>query len=42
MIAEVAYYRAEQRGFTPDQETDDWLEAEADRRNVERSITVIR
>jgi len=28
MIAEAAYYRAEQRGFTPDQETEDWLEAE--------------
>ncbi len=28
MISEAAYYRAEQRGFTPDQETDDWLEAE--------------
>ncbi len=28
MIAEAAYYRAEQRDFTPEQETEDWLEAE--------------
>lgn len=28
MIAEAAYYRAEQRGFSPDQENEDWLEAE--------------
>lgn len=29
-IAEAAYYRAESRGFTPGQETDDWLAAEAE------------
>jgi hypothetical protein len=28
MIAEAAYYRAEQRGFTPEGQVDDWLEAE--------------
>lgn len=30
MIAEAAYFRAEQRGFTPGNEMSDWLEAEAD------------
>lgn len=30
MIAEAAYYRAEQRGFVPGNEMSDWLEAEAD------------
>ena len=29
MIAEAAYYRAEQRGFNPEGQVDDWLEAEA-------------
>ena len=28
LIAEAAYYRAEQRGFTPGSELDDWLAAE--------------
>lgn len=28
MIAEAAFYRAEQRGFQPGQELDDWLAAE--------------
>lgn len=28
MVAEAAYYRAEKRGFAPDREVDDWLEAE--------------
>jgi hypothetical protein len=27
-IAEAAYYRAQQRGFEPGQETQDWLSAE--------------
>jgi hypothetical protein len=27
-ISEAAYYRSERRGFTPNQETEDWLEAE--------------
>lgn len=29
MIAEAAYYRAEQRGFDPGHEIEDWLAAEA-------------
>lgn len=29
MIAETAYYRAQQRGFDPGHEIEDWLEAEA-------------
>ena len=28
MIAEAAYYKAEQRGFIPGFEEEDWLEAE--------------
>ena len=28
MIAEVAYYRAQQRGFEPGHEVEDWLAAE--------------
>ncbi len=27
-IAELAYFKAEQRGFAPGHEQDDWLEAE--------------
>lgn len=27
-IAELAYFKAEQRGFEPGHEMDDWLEAE--------------
>ena len=30
MIAENAYLRAEQRGFAPGHETEDWLAAEAE------------
>lgn len=30
MIADAAYYRAEQRGFAPGNELDDWLAAEAE------------
>lgn len=30
MIAEAAYFRAEQRGFMPGNEMSDWLQAEAD------------
>ena len=30
LIAEAAYLRAERRGFSPGQETDDWLAAEAE------------
>lgn len=29
MIAEAAYYRAEQRGFNPEGQVEDWLQAEA-------------
>lgn len=35
MIAEAAYYLAEQRGFVPGNEVSDWLLAEAD---VERAL----
>jgi len=27
-VAEIAYHKAESRGFTPGHELDDWLEAE--------------
>lgn len=30
MIAEAAYFRAEQRGFMPGDELGDWLQAEAE------------
>ena len=30
IIAEAAYFRAEQRGFAPGHEISDWLQAEAD------------
>ncbi len=37
LIAEAAYYRAQQRGFTPGHELDDWIAAEAEvRRTLER------
>jgi hypothetical protein len=29
-IAEIAYHKAEKRGFKPGREFDDWLEAEAE------------
>ena len=32
-IAEAAYYRAQQRGFSPGYEVEDWLAAEAQVRN---------
>ena len=36
VIAEAAYYRAQQRGFAPGHELDDWIEAEAEvRRRAE-------
>ncbi len=34
MIAVAAYFRAQQRGFTPDKELSDWLEAEAEVENL--------
>jgi hypothetical protein len=36
MVAEAAYFRAEQRGFSPGHEMSDWLQAEAD---IEKLIT---
>lgn len=30
VIAALAYYKAQARGFTPGRELDDWLEAEAE------------
>ena len=30
LIAEAAYYRAKQRGFTPGHEEEDWIQAEAE------------
>ena len=30
LIAEAAYFRAEERGFVPGHETEDWLAAEAE------------
>lgn len=33
-IAERAYYRAEQRGFAPGYETEDWIEAEKEIREA--------
>jgi hypothetical protein len=37
-IAELAYFRAQNRGFEPGHEVEDWLEAEAefDRRQASR------
>ncbi|HXU41589.1 MAG TPA: DUF2934 domain-containing protein [Burkholderiales bacterium] len=36
LIAEAAYYRAQQRGFTPGHELDDWVAAETEvRRRLE-------
>lgn len=37
MVAVNAYYRAEKRGFEPDHELDDWLEAELEITNIYRS-----
>ncbi|MCK9284007.1 MAG: DUF2934 domain-containing protein [Rhodocyclaceae bacterium] len=37
MIAEAAYFRAEQRGFMPGNEMSDWLQAEADVEGALRS-----
>ena len=37
MIAEVAYYRAEKRGFTPGLEEEDWRQAEVEVRERLRS-----
>ena len=37
LIAQIAYYRAERRGFEPGHETDDWLSAEAE---VDTALTL--
>jgi hypothetical protein len=37
LIAEVAYYRAERRGFEPGHEVQDWLSAEAE---VDTALTL--
>jgi hypothetical protein len=37
LIAEIAYYRAERRGFEPGHETEDWLSAEAE---VDAALTL--
>lgn len=37
MIAEAAYFRAEQRGFAPGNEMSDWLQAEADVEGILRN-----
>jgi hypothetical protein len=37
LIAEVAYYRAERRGFEPGNEVQDWLNAEAE---VDTALTL--
>lgn len=34
MVAEAAYYKAEQRGFAPGFEMDDWLQAERELASV--------
>jgi hypothetical protein len=37
LIAQVAYYRAERRGFEPGHEAEDWLNAEAE---VDTALTL--
>ena len=37
LIAELAYYRAERRGFEPGHENEDWLSAEAE---VDTALTL--
>jgi hypothetical protein len=37
LIAQVAYYRSERRGFEPGHETEDWLSAEAE---VDTALTL--
>lgn len=39
MIAEAAYFRAEQRGFAPGNEMSDWFQAEADVEGLLQSNT---
>jgi Holliday junction resolvase-like predicted endonuclease len=39
LIAEAAYYRAEQHGFNPERQMDDWLAAEAEVDTMLENIT---
>lgn len=39
LIAEAAYYRAEQHGFNPESQVDDWLAAEAEVDTMLKNIT---
>lgn len=39
MVAEAAYYRAEQHGFNPDRHMEDWLAAEAEVDTLLENIT---
>ena len=39
MIAEAAYYRAEKRGFDPEGQVQDWLEAESEVDAILRKFT---
>jgi hypothetical protein len=39
-IAELAYYRAQQRGFEPGHELEDWLAAEAEVDNASRPLEI--
>ena len=39
MVAEAAYYRAQQHGFNPDRHMEDWLAAEAEVDTLLKNIT---
>lgn len=39
LIAEAAYYRAEQHGFNPERQMEDWLAAEAEVDTMLQNIT---
>jgi len=39
LIAEAAYYRAEQHGFNPERQVEDWLAAESDVDTMLENIT---
>jgi hypothetical protein len=38
LVAVAAYYRAERRGFAPNAEISDWLEAEAEVENLLKTL----
>ena len=40
-VEERAYYKAEQRGFAPGMELQDWLEAEAEFETVEGALSEV-